>query len=121
MPSAPASAKLWIWRSGRSIIRWTSRTAPRPCTCWASPRTSSYGREHRALAVVALVERGVGHPHDRGGLPAVGADRTQLEPGQAVHAAVAPGQVGRAQPRLVAVRAHRPEVDVLLSHGRPGR
>src|SRR4051794_19541341 len=45
-------------------------------------------------------------------LPAIGADRTQLEAVQAVHAAVAAGQVGRPQPRLIAGRADRSEVDV---------
>ena len=69
------------------------------------------GLQHRVAAVVALQDRGGGHAHDRRVLAAVGADRGQLEAVQAVDAAVAPGQVGRAQPRLAAVRALRPEVD----------
>ena len=52
-----------------------------------------------------------GHPHDRRVLTAVRADRGQLEAVQAVDAAVAPGQVRRAQPGLAAVGALRPEVD----------
>src|SRR3954447_10114359 len=32
MESAPAAAKASSWRSGRSIIRWTSRTPPALCT-----------------------------------------------------------------------------------------
>ena len=47
------------------------------------------GVEHRALAVVARVQRGVRHAHDRRVLAAVRADRAQLEAVQAVHAAVA--------------------------------
>ena len=58
--------------------------------------------EHRAPAVVAGVERGARHAHDRRVLAAVRAHRGELEAAQAVHAAVAPGQVARPQPRLVA-------------------
>ena len=66
--------------------------------------------EHRAPAVVAGVERGARHPHDRRVLAAVRAHRGELEAAQAVHAAVAPGQVRGAQPRLVAGRADVAEV-----------
>ena len=44
--------------------------------------------------------------------PQLGQTELNSKRVQAVHAAVAAGQVGRAQPRLVAGRAHRPEVDV---------
>src|ERR1700722_14790171 len=68
--------------------------------------------KHRVPAVVALEDRGGGHPHDRGVLAAVGAHGCELEAVQAVDAAVAPGKVRRAQPRLAAVGALRAEVDV---------
>ena len=46
----------------------------------------------------------------------------QLEAVQAVHAAVAAGQVGRAQPRLVAGRADVAQVDrVVVAHAPPSR
>ena len=62
--------------------------------------------EHRAPAVVAHVERGVGHPHDRGVLAAVRAHREQLEAVQAVHAAVA---------------ARAGSSDAAMARGRSGR
>ena len=57
-----------------------------------------------------LTSRRRGHAHDRRVLAAVGTHRGELEAVQAVHAAVAPRQVRRAQPRLAAVRAQRPEL-----------
>src|SRR4051794_31663549 len=66
----------------------------------------------------AHVERGIRHADDRGVLAAVRADRPQLEPLQAVDAAVAARQVRRrAQPRLVAGGTDRPEVH-RLAHAR---
>ena len=67
----------------------------------------------------AHVQRGVGHAHDRRVLAAVRAHRAQLEAVQAVHAAVAAGEVGRPQPRLVAGRADRAEVDVSSCASQP--
>jgi hypothetical protein len=51
---------------------------------------------------------GRAHPGDRLVLAAVGALRDQLVAAQAVHAAVAPGKLGRTQPGLAASRAGRP-------------
>ena len=73
-------------------------------------------REHRGLAVAAHVQRGAGHAHDRRMLPTIGAHRTQLEAVQAVHAAIAAGEIGRAQPRLMAGRTDVAEV--LVTHAR---
>ena len=53
----------------------------------------------------ALGRRGARHPHDRLVLAAARADRAQLEPVQAVHAAIAAGHARRPQPRLAA-RGH---------------
>src|SRR3954470_6931101 len=41
MPSAAASAKACTWRSGRSIIRWTSMKPPASCTWSRMPATIS--------------------------------------------------------------------------------
>jgi hypothetical protein len=49
-------------------------------------------------------------------LAAVGTDRLKLVAAQAVQAAVTPRGRGRSQPRLVAVRAGRPENRVYLVH-----
>ena len=61
----------------------------------------------------------LGHPHDRRVLAAVRAHRAQLEAVQAVHAAVAAGEVRRPQPRLVAGRADVAEIDVRRRSSRP--
>ena len=55
--------------------------------------------QHRGRARVAGQDRRLGHAHDRRVLAAVGAQRAQLEAVQAVHAAVAARQVGRAAAR----------------------
>src|SRR6185312_12805686 len=73
-------------------------------------------REHRRSAVVAGEDRGARHAHDRGVLAAVGAHRRELVAAQAVDAAVAARHRRRAQPRLVAARALRAELDRLLAH-----
>src|SRR3954452_1357999 len=68
--------------------------------------------------MAADVQRGVRHAHYRRRPAAIRADRAQLEPLQAVHAAVAPRQVRRPQPRLVAGGADGAQVDVWLAHER---
>ena len=100
--------------------RPTGSTARRERRAAARVPVRSYGLEHRVPAVVALEDRGRGHPHDRRVLAAVGAHRGELEAVQAVHAAIAAGEVGGPQPRLAAVGALRPEIDRGLRR-RPSR
>src|SRR5437899_2216427 len=95
----------------------TSRRRSPVATVRSSQHTPSDGHEHRIPAVVALEDGRRGHAHDRRVLAAVGTDRGELEAVQAVDAAVAPGEVRGAQPRLGAVRAQRPEVDLLFRRG----
>src|SRR4051812_695151 len=171
--SAPALANSSIWRSGASIIRWTSTTPPASWT-WSAipPRTSGpiviggtkcpsitskwitrapasitaptwwprrpmsaeridgatrgsasssrirsliawnlddgpdLGRlEHRCSAGLTFHVSRVGHPRDRLVLAAVGALGDEFEAAEAVDAAQAAGELGRAQPGLAAVRA----------------
>ena len=144
---APALANASTWRSGRSIIRCTSRIdvevaqrldrarphrqrrhevavhdvdvdharaggddlvdlLAQPAEVRREDRRGdaggSYLDEHAAAADVAGDVLGAGHAHDRAVLAAVRADRAQLEAVQAGHAAIAPGEVRRAQPGLVA-------------------
>src|SRR5918998_2877077 len=101
MTRAPASmmSRTWTARSAKSADRIEGAT-------WRSARgTWSDLPEHGCLAGVAGQDRGLRHAHDRRMLAAIGAQRAQLEAVQAVHAAIAPGQVRRPQPRLLAVRA----------------
>jgi hypothetical protein len=72
--------------------------------------------QHAAVAVIALHDRGAGHANDRRMLAAVGANRHKLVAVQAVDAAVAAGNCGRAQPRLAAVGALEAELDGRAAH-----
>ncbi len=94
-----------------------------PGSSVAGRRSSDLERpEHRCAAVVAGHVGGVGHARDRHVRSAVGALRAQLEAVQAVHAAVAAGQVRAPQPGLAARRALGPEVDLrLVRHCRSPR
>ena len=119
----PSMTSTWI------VVAPASSTA----ATWSPSRAKSAARIEGATpfgvispgasspAVVADVQRGVGHPHDRRVLAAVRAHRAQLEAMQAVHAAVAAGQVGRPQPRLVARRADVAEIDGVVAHERLSR
>src|SRR5207249_11148923 len=97
--------------------------APHARRAAEAARARSYRLQHRLAAVVALEDRGRGHPHDRRVLTAVGAHRGELEAVQAVDAAVEAWEVRWAQPGLTAVRATRPGVDgrprgrAIASHG----
>src|SRR5215207_11464813 len=82
---------------------------PETATGTHTPATPALDRrQHRAAAVPTRDVRGIRHPGDRRVRPAVGALRAQLEAAQAVDAAVAPGEVRPAQPRLSAGRAFGP-------------
>ena len=88
--------------------------------------------QHRRAAVRASHVRRIAHARDRRVGAAVGAIGSQLPAAQAVDAAVASSEVRPAQPRLLAARALRPEVDhrvialrhselASLSYAKPGR
>ena len=66
------------------------------------------GLEHRAPAVVAGVQRGVGHAHDRRVLAAVGAHGAELEAAAGSSRSGSGRELRRAQPRLMAGRADGP-------------
>ena len=76
------------------------------------------GLEHAAVAVIASHDRGAGHPYDRRVLAAVGAHRHELEPLQAIDAAVPARNRRRPQPWLPTAGALGPEFRLLgcLAH-----
>src|SRR5947209_17328410 len=119
---APASRTAWTWPASRlkSAARiegatWRARkTSARACP--VDSLTGSDGAQHRAVAMVTRDDRRTRHPHDGRVLPAVGADRNQLEAVQAIDAAVVAGHGGRPQPRFVAVGTLGAELDLLAVH-----
>src|SRR4051794_37457534 len=98
-PSRPMSAER-IDGATRGSLR---RSRIRSLIC-REPRRLG-GAQHRCTAALAFHVSGVGHPGDRLVLAAVGALGDEFEAAEAVDAAQAAGQLGRAQPGLAAVRA----------------
>ena len=80
--------------------------------------------QHAAVAVIAIQDRGTRHADDRRVLAAVGTNRDELEPLQAVDAAVAARNCGWAEPRFAAAGTLSAELDLRIAHaldcnGRP--
>src|SRR5688572_10027836 len=90
----PSMTSTWIVRAPAASTvatcsprRAKSAASTEGATPAGSAATRSLDRlEHRAPAVVAAVEGGARHAHDRRVLTAVGAHRRELEAAQAVHA-----------------------------------
>src|SRR5436190_18610172 len=123
MTEAPAAttSSTWArsWPKSAARMEGAIRRMPLPPSGRRSWRRSVAIRatlnwlEHAGPADVAFHDGGVGHAHDGGVLPAVGAHRCQLEPVQAVHAAVAARERGGAQPGFAAIGAAGAEIDLL--------
>src|SRR4051794_22640734 len=103
----PSMMSTWIQRAPASstVSTCSPRRAKSAARIDGATVTASHLAEHARPAVGAGdVCRGR-HAHDRRVLAAVRAHGHELEAGQAVHAAIAPGEVGGPQPRLAALGA----------------